>query len=67
MLLVLLEQIDWLIAHFPPIKILNVRVEVHSNYNRVGSNSGISAAKWVDNKTVQVASKYIGIEPMGTI
>ena len=34
---------------------------------RVDSNSGIIAAKWVDNKTVQVASNYIGIEPMGTI
>ena len=34
---------------------------------RVGSNSGIIAAKWLDNKTVQVASNYIGIEPMGTI
>ena len=67
MLLVLLEQIDWPIAHFPPIKILNAGVQVHSNYNRVDSNSGITEAKWVDNKTVQVASKYIGIEPMGII
>ena len=34
---------------------------------RVGSNSGIIAAKWVNNKTVQVASNYVGIEPMGRI
>ena len=34
---------------------------------RVDSNSCIIAAKWVDNKTVEVASNYIGIEPMGTI
>ena len=34
---------------------------------RADSNSGIIAANWIDNKTVQVASNYIGIEPMGII
>ena len=34
---------------------------------RVDSNSGIITPKSVDNKTVQAASNYIGVEPMGTI
>ena len=34
---------------------------------KVDSNSGIIAAKWVDNKAVQVASNYIGVEPVGTL
>ena len=34
---------------------------------RVDSNSGIIAAYWIDNKTVQVASNYTGIEPVGII
>ena len=34
---------------------------------RVDFNSGIVIVKWVDNKTVQVASSYVGIEHMGKI
>ena len=33
----------------------------------VDCDSGIVIAKWVDNKTVQVASNYVGIEPMRKI
>ena len=43
------------------------RIGWGSSDYRVDCDSGIVIAKWVDNKTVQVASNYVGIEPMRKI
>ena len=43
------------------------RVDRGSSDYCVDCNSGIVIAKWVDNKTVQVASNYVGNEPMRKI
>lgn len=34
---------------------------------RTDNNSGIVIARWVDNKTLQLCSNYVGIEPLGSV
>ena len=31
------------------------------------ANSGLTIVKWVDNSVVQLASNYVGVEPVGSI
>ena len=40
----------------------------HGSYDyRIDLNSGITIVKWMDNSIVQLASNYVGVEPVGTI
>ena len=34
---------------------------------RCDSNSGIMAIKWVDNSMVNLASNFVGVEPVGEL
>ena len=34
---------------------------------RCDSNSGIMAVKWVDNSVVNLASNFVGVEPIGKL